>query len=611
MTHCGRARRLLERAFDGTLTLDESLELEGHTRACAACAERERATRALGEALLALPAAPVERLDVERSLGELRRRLARPASEVPALPARRGRRRATSVAAAAALVLALGVLTLQLAPESEDERERPAVGDLAGKSGPVDPGDPGDRGDSAEPVEDVLGAVRAALATAFAALDPAPAVGTHEDSQGEVLACATRFEGSVHALRARGFGIERIVERQLADPDERVARAAARYLGAVRDRTALRSIAALLAREGCKDAAARALLDLGEAGWHELRAAAWDPAVADLALGGATRLSTAACLEWLRLALAERPAAQAARETTDAVATRMLELAASRGEEGARALLRWAGDARLAHLGRGLVLDAFAEAPAASELVARALRASVPGVDEELVLGAIERLAPPEAFEWVLRRCRWPRLCPAALCALASFPGSAPALALLDLRDADANGEEAWLAAWTQLVERDPGRLVELARELVATGDRAQAARLLDALILAERPPLVPALLDLASGILLADRDRERALLAVAELGRAEHTPHLRLFLENLRPGDARLAATCVFAAYSCAGPAGVDRVLASASAAERAAVLAILTRPGASSSTSPTRVRLTSFLQRVLHGLDTPHRSS
>ena len=64
MKACRRTRLLLQRSFDGRLTLDEEFRLEEHAHECDVCRRLFEENELLRESLLNLPSAPVERLDV-------------------------------------------------------------------------------------------------------------------------------------------------------------------------------------------------------------------------------------------------------------------------------------------------------------------------------------------------------------------------------------------------------------------------------------------------------------------------------------------------------------------------------------------------------------------
>ena len=101
MSDCRHARRLIERRCDGRATIDEVFWLERHAESCPACAREAERQSALSTWLEELPAAPSERLDVERAVAQIGQRL-----DALALPRRSGARR-PFVAVAAALLATL------------------------------------------------------------------------------------------------------------------------------------------------------------------------------------------------------------------------------------------------------------------------------------------------------------------------------------------------------------------------------------------------------------------------------------------------------------------------------------------------------------------------
>ena len=73
MIRCRRARTWIDSGSIDDLSSDQVFALDQHVASCATCRERLEASRELDDLLESLPVAPVERLNIERSLAAIQR----------------------------------------------------------------------------------------------------------------------------------------------------------------------------------------------------------------------------------------------------------------------------------------------------------------------------------------------------------------------------------------------------------------------------------------------------------------------------------------------------------------------------------------------------------
>mgnify|MGYP006232464757 FL=1 len=115
----------------------------------------------------------------------------------------------------------------------------------------------------------------------------------------------------------------------------------------------------------------------------------------------------------------------------------------------------------------------------------------------------------------------------------------------------------------------------------------------------------VPAILELLHSDLIQSDDRERALLAVADFGGAEHVSALGALLDGLRGRESKIAAACVYAAHILGGEEAVTRLLSEASTRTLDDVRRILAQPNAMRRSASTLFRLARELEPMLHARD------
>ncbi len=621
-------RRIL-RAIEGRLALEELFELEEHARTCARCGKSLAEARALEEALLALPAPPLDRLDVEGSLERIHRRIDQRQIEAPGREDRSGAPRRWIVRFSAGLIAAAALVLALLAIR---EGERPEHGLVEhGENLALSPARPEDGAQRTEPSE-----AQDALA------EPAPLDTASELQAFDPLAWATDYDGTRHAwareeiaqilrecgtalaeddspearstflsafderarpLATAGWPILRLVQRFVADPDAELGRAAALYVGARGDRVALHELALVLGREDRKRAAALALSEAGAAGLEELRAAIWDPALAPLVLTALERSEASLALVWIERVMRDARA-QAPTEVRRSIATQLTERLASLDAGGARLLFALADHPLLERKG---VLDAFSRTEGARELVVESVRASRSSDDDLLLLEALARLPAAECFDWIVRRARGTRSSMAALHALARYPGIEPVQTLLDLRTASSRDDDpVELAAWCEALEVDPARFVELAGDHALLGDPSQMRRFLEVLVLTEHPAAAPALIALARRETIDDEDREHAVLAAGELGSSSDVSALEELVAQLGPPDARLAAAACWSAFVLAGESGVRTLLGDSDLGLQASLVDRLSAPSARARRTSTLFQLARMLEPWLDRTNT-----
>ncbi len=637
MSDCRKSRERIARASDGRLPVEEVFELEEHARTCPRCQLELDRSRALEEALQSLPTPPLERMDVVRSIERIHSRLAE--GEPLAVPPTRSRR-ALFVGAAAVL---LASLATWLWHRAGDRAETPpiAVGPQVSEPSqpfPVEAEEPRDPIDSLwdsriaarEKPADPAGVDPVAWTTDFdgdrhawargevarilsdcASAIGEPALLELDEPPGSVATFAVAFERETRPLAAAGWPVLRLVQGLITSEDLLVSRAATRFVGLRGDRGALHELALGLTQEHRKRAAALALADAGSAGLEELRPAFWDPALAPIVFAALERAGRDVALEWTE-ALFHQARREAASEQRRALAGPLLERVAILGGPVAELLFSLADHPLL---DRTTVLDAFARCEGANEHLVQAVRSSRSGVDDpgdELLLGAIARLTPPESFEWVLRRARSAKNPAAALHALACYPGTDAALALLDLRSTGSRADEAaQIEAWRTALELDPVRFEELSADELSIRDPAELRRLLESLVLCEHPSAVPALIALARRSVLADDDRERAVLAAGELGSTQDLPSLAALLAELDGRETRLAAAVVWSAFSLDGAEGVRALLGESEPIVLARLLERLSAPHARSRPTSTLFQLARALEPWLERRDSIAKES
>jgi hypothetical protein len=529
---CRDFRSALRALLEGELALERTLELEQHARECDQCGPELERARALERALLALPPAPVERLDLGRNVRAVLARI-----DAPAPVARLQPRllRYAPWAAAAALAVLLGVRLLQPAPP---QPQAPLVQAM----------DPDL--DTAR-LESARSEICAALRECLPEFDPACA-----DAQ----AFAAAVDARTLELARAGWPRAALVQAAAADADAQLAARALRWLG-VRGESPSR-VRAALARAELAPSAVAALLDLGASGIEELRRAPESAALRTQVLQQHARAAQALLVPWFEDVLA--------RGRADAAESRQLADALVQcGPAALPALLRLSTRGALAE---EEALARLAHIPRADEALGELLgEARASGIDERLLLLAVAEVGVQGGWGWVEREVREGRHEADALAALAR--GTPEALAaLLRLRAGSGVDAEALQRTLERVLREHPDSAAALARE---GRSRTELAQLFELASAAPEPALVPALLELAGSEALPEPDRRWALLLAAEQGRAEDLAQALALFPRLR--ERTLQAACLIALHALGGSAPVESALERRTAALRRRVLALL----------------------------------
>jgi hypothetical protein len=540
---CRVARRFVDAALERELGLEERFQLEEHTAACSACSDHERRARALQELLEGpgdpAPTAPDEETAARTVFARLDR------GEGTAWRPRRSwlgiKRRALAASGVLALLLMSAFLLLRGLREPEPPMTAPdaiAEADDAPEWTPAS----------------VEVTVRSAL------LDSFGTTGVDEER-----ARARFLAGSRDVARA-GWPVRRFVEGFLSCPEASVALAAARCLGTLGEAGAVPALQRALGRADLADGVLDALGALGEPALVGLERALGEP---ELAAGALLQLCR---IGGPRAAAVLERAARGARADSNPSRAALLDALTSTGPGAVACLLRLAGerssepDESTAILARlPLVSDAGAE------LVRMLEHEELP---RELAYRALRFLQPAEALPWLEERCATQRERASALETLASFPDTGPFSAVLRLAQSGRVPREDLTRCLVALLERDSERAEDFTHGLVANGS-ASCRPWLELLIESEHQGAARALVPLVFCDALGDDDRQWAALAVGELGTADDAERLVGELGSRLTADRRCTAACLVSIHTQLGAAGVERLLAPCSPANRRRVLA------------------------------------
>ncbi len=432
-------------------------------------------------------------------------------------------------------------------------------------------------------------------------MDDGPgAVGGLELDADTLLA---RFDALSQGLVGEGWPVLRLIEPLTKDADEVVRAASLRVLGRRGSNSARRLLVAALGRETDPRHAVRGLMDQGFAGLLELSehwpGADWrtdvQRAVQELddvqrlewgrrhlesALASSKQGRHAAAPKWRvehaqgRIASGSTGASESLpRAKFGADSSRFVtDLLAGCGAPGLLLLLQKVEGGELefepvlealtANVAPRAVLDRVLEFDLRTKnSMGRSLRsfASSPqelaaltalGSDVERIWPFVVALKPSGGPGWLRAIADDYDYLPIALEGLSNWGGVDAAGGLLALSQEVRSLGPQLDGFWETSSTADPGAIVELIDQLAADEDQLQAAALLEILITSCGVNGVPGLVALTSTELLQRDDRERALLAVAELGRAEHVDLLMPIFTSIGERERKLAAVCLLAVH-------------------------------------------------------------
>lgn len=590
MSTCRDARRWMERALTGELAIEDELRLEEHARGCPRCRDAAARGEALREALLGLPAPPLERVDVERHVRAVRAVLEAGDAQAAERPARLRRAAgwlaAAGVVAATALALVLGArerpaarpdplaVGIASAPRAEPASPPP---DEAPSSAIPDASDPAGS-DPAAPPAPALDRERLAHARAQVREWLLDAAARARGADGELDAgvLARSFDEATAALSR--WPVVRLVEGVAAGADSDAARAALRWLGRRGDRASRAVLVAALERPDAKRAAARALAELPDgAGDAGLARAAWDDELAPLVLAHAAALEPEHRRRFVTSALRLGPGERGRADGT----ARALLGALGDEPQDARALLALRGQPTVDD---ALLLEALAPRAASDEALLEAIAADRHG-ETEFLLRAVARRHPPDALAWVRDQCRARRHRAEALKTLAGFDAAEALEALMAVEGGFAPPADELDAAWSVALDRPGEELARVARLWLGEADARRCEALLARLVATGRAQAVEAVLVLAASPLVGVEHCERAAWMAGELGDASHVAALHELLESLDRDQAHVAAAALWSLHRVGGAREVRAALAALDARRRERIEGLLDGADAPSS--------------------------
>lgn len=555
---CREARERMERAFDGSLSVEERFALEEHASGCERCGGELARMQVLSEELLRLPEAPVHGLDVEAAVLAVRARI--DAQEAPVTQPRSAGRWAL---AAAAVVLGLVWRGMgeqgdetgeQLAVEADGEGEhdvpvaqgtgesllaegvgQPSAADLVEYETEVD----------AERRTAVLASLRGLLDEALAGQDPE---GLDAGWTRGFLERSTEELGS-------SWPLEGLLRELVEDADGRIASAALRGLAAAGGRLAVRDVERALELPGLLPAAAQALVDMGNLGERALARAWRMPEVRDLVQGRLLEMDGAWRCEFVALTVRGR------RGELRGASGSLAELLVSAGEEGLRDLLELGarGD-----LDQAALVAAVAQADgelAASVILELAEERGGQG-REPFLLAAAGAVRGEFLLDWVLDRAERSRHRELVADALAHFDAQRARAGLMRLEASRRMDPVAFLDAWSLAARRSPWGMREFAFGLVRDLDRVAAGRLLELCVASDEQAALPAGFALCGVGILPAAERRDALLALGERCGAEQLDALMQLFWGLTGDDAPVAAALLVTVQRIGGEAASARLM-------------------------------------------------
>jgi hypothetical protein len=561
---CARARVLIDRVVDHAASLEDELWLDEHVRSCARCRAWQASVRRLEEALASIPEPARIPLDLDRSLAAVNQRI--DAELVHARTRLVWRRR---IAVACAVVLLLGAFDLLLrsflakdgvrnevavverapappeTPAPEPAAPAPVVAaEPAPPEPPEEPLDP-------ERLASARERVRELLSDCLGSLAPGA-------SREAVLAGAQCIDDCARELTQARWPILRLTAAFTTDEDERVARAAVRYLGVRGDALSLERVKDVLRAPARGADGVRALGDAGERALPALAAALREPELEQLALQEIARQKTAAAVRVLEREAMRRAESRSARADARPIEP-VLAALASQGAIAVASLVKLGESEAL----RPAVLAALATTEGAGAAIAELSRGSEARGHEAVLLAAIGLLGVREALPFVEAQCGDERVRVSALACLQKLGGRDALAAVVRASQKARAGRDALVAASCGIVATAPDTAAELAQELAAVHD-ADGLKALLALLLADPcPQAVPALASLCTCELLPLNERERAARRAGEVGRPEQVADLARSLQSLQAGAHRVGAVLVTSIAALGGEEAAQQAIA------------------------------------------------
>jgi len=622
LKRCSQIRRMRERGFLEPLTLDQEFLIEQHTAGCPECARIIEREEGFDQLLHSLPDAPVERLDMARSTATIWEGI-----DAMATPAPRRRRHLVALVAGLAAIVSVFALAARFTADGESADPDQPLGSIAeAPDRAVEL--PDARAEIPPGAEDVGPPMEVSNSTSVVALEPSDLdrmrLGEARNQVRALLASASvdlvADGAGAHVLQgiiqldeslAASLGswpVLRIIEGFAVDPDPGVAQVALRYLGLRGDVASARVLERALHDEDLSPVAVEALCDRGLQGLSELTWAFWNTPhggrvgdhIVQLALRD--RPSNRMCLEWVRRAAEAKPGAMPGERGVDLLD----RLARIEGSESAPlgdpAGLEFLFGLVADPAWRVIALDALAERPEAGEYLASTLTDEGPSYPESVRLDVTERLGWRAALPWLEETCHRGGQPEQALQVLAALDGVDVVDSLIHVRR--AFGPASFARAWHRAIEHDSERFTEYAWRVVEGGGRAELDTYLELLLALAPARVVSAICAVSSSPMLADDNRERALLIAGELGQRADLDVLRKTFDLLEHDDSNLAAACLWSARQMGGlidDASVQSWLESTSALQRRRVLELLPEDPLSGDGALRRFRLARELEPIL----------
>lgn len=588
---CRQVRRLLYRAVDGELSVDERLRLDPHLARCGACGSEYARLQMLEELVVALPepresTAASEQAAV-RGVREAIERAPEGEDDLPewlavqagssqqpggvpglgAFGANARRSRALLAAGLFAAAVLLGFLLLRGGDGSSELRSQlrdSAPGPVVRSGAPAPSVDAPLEAVPAERPRNRVDAerrLRQLLLETFA--DTAP------DSSVDVA--AERFDDLAAELGDWPF--PRLAERLLRDSDVRLAGAAARYLGQRGDRLSVSPLADALERPDLVSDVLFALGDLGQLSIPALARATFDRDLGSAPLETLGRIGGSGAARAIEASPACGP--NASTESRSAA----LEALGAVGGPALESLLRLAGTGAFSSgAARSELLFTLQTLPGGADALAAllAMPAYAPRMlddagarpvhEVELLFEAATLLQPDAALWWVEECARSSRQRDRALACLVNWEGGAPVAGLLRLDASGSLSSEDTLRVLTELVERDAGRMRLQSELLLARRDGAELQRYVELLVETGHAGVAPALVPVVLADLLPEDQRQWAALAIGSLGGPEEAQQLLAGAKTLDRGQRRLLAAVLLTLRRHLGDLDLEGLLSGAS---------------------------------------------